>query len=119
MSVSEPARHHLYEAARTGDWDDQAAEALMSLLPSVGWADVATKSDLTALENSLRAELHREIGLLHREIGLVRGEIGLLRGDLGLVRGDLGHQTRTLLLSMAGLLVAGAGVALGTAALVT
>jgi hypothetical protein len=112
MSVSEPARHHLYEAARTGDWDDQAAEALMSLLPPVGWADVATKSDLTALENSLRAELHREIGLLHRELGLVRGEIGS-------VRGDLGHQTRTLLLSMAGLLVAGAGVALGTAALVT
>ena len=134
MSVSEPARHHLYEAARTGHWDDGAAEALMSLLPPVGWADVATKQDLRALEDSLRGELRGEIGGLHGEIGGLRGEmraeIGGLRGELGglraelhreigLVRSDLAHQTRTMLFSLIGLLIAGAGVAIGTAQLVS
>jgi hypothetical protein len=123
MSVSEPARHHLYEAARTGDWDDGAAEALMSLLPPVGWADVATKQDLRALEDSLRGELRGEIGETRAEIGRLRGELGGLRAELhreiGLVRSDLAHQTRTMLLSLIGLLIAGAGVAIGTAQLVS
>jgi hypothetical protein len=145
MSVSEPARHHLYEAARTGHWDDDAAEALMSLLPPVGWADVATKQDLRALEDSLRGEIAElrgevrgtlrgeigglrgelcgEIGGLRGEIGGLHGEIGELRAEMhreiGLVRSDLAHQTRTMLFSLVGLLIAGAGVARGTAQLVS
>ena len=115
MSVSEPARHHLYEAARTGRWDDNAAEALMSLLPPVGWADVATKHDLRALEDSLRGEIAQLRGELHGEVGGLRAE---LHREIGLVRSDLAHQTRTMLLSLVGLLIAGAGVAIGSAQLV-
>lgn len=101
MSISEPARHHLYEAARANRWDDAAAEALMSLLPPVGWADVATKQDLGALEASLRGDL-----------AVLRGE---MHHELGLVRSELSHQTRTFILTLVGVLIAGGGLAIGTA----
>ena len=39
------------------------ADTLMSLLPPVGWADVATKQDLAHLEIRIKGELHAE--LLH------------------------------------------------------
>jgi hypothetical protein len=123
MSVSEPARHHLYEAARTGDWDDQPAEALMSLLPPVGWADVATKQDLRALEDSLRGEIAELRGEMLGLGGELRGEIGNLRPEMhheiGLVRTDIAQQTRTILLSLVGFLIGGADVAIGTAQVVS
>lgn len=55
MAVDERARHELYV------WLEQAAgreraDTLMSLLPPVGWADVATKRDLDGLADRLRAE---------------------------------------------------------------
>jgi hypothetical protein len=63
MQIDERARREMYEhleavlGARTAD-------ALMEHLPPVGWADVATKSDLSmgldSLENRLLAQMHRE-----------------------------------------------------------
>jgi len=67
MSISERARHHLYESARR-TWDGDAAEALMALLPPVGWADVATKSDLQGVERTLRADLRAETQTLRAEM---------------------------------------------------
>jgi ABC-type phosphate transport system auxiliary subunit len=67
-------------------------------------------------------DIHRELGELRGEFGELRGELGGLRAELhrevGLVRSDLAHQTRTMLLSLIELLIAGAGVAIGTAQLV-
>ena len=52
MSVDEQARHGLHRAIADTIGEDHAA-TLMSLLPPVGWADVATKTDLRALEQTM------------------------------------------------------------------
>jgi hypothetical protein len=39
---------------------------MMSLLPPVGWADVATKKDLEALEARLMGQIHREVSSLSK-----------------------------------------------------
>lgn len=107
MAVDERARHELH-----GRLDDvlgrDEATTLMSLLPPVGWADVATKHDLDSLGRELRAE----IGQLRGEL---RGEIGQLRGDF---HRDLGALTRTLVISMLTTVIAVAGLAFGAASLI-
>ena len=106
MAVDERARHELH-----GRLDDvlgrEEATTLMSLLPPVGWADVATKHDL----DSLRIELRAEIGQLRGEL---RGEIGQLRGEF---HRDLAALTRTLMISMLTAVIAVAGLAFGAARL--
>ncbi len=49
MSVTEEARHHLI-AQVTEALGKEAAMSLTELLPPVGWADIATRRDLDALE---------------------------------------------------------------------
>lgn len=58
MSVDERARHQLHQWALEAMGPERAA-TLMSLLPPVGWSDVATKDDLYALEArlALRSDL--------------------------------------------------------------
>jgi hypothetical protein len=51
MSITDADRHYLYEFAKSQD--ERAAEILMSMLPPVGWADVATKHDLAHLESRI------------------------------------------------------------------
>jgi hypothetical protein len=52
MSIDERKRHALYERLDEV-LDGEHADALMELLPPVGWADVATKRDLEALEQRM------------------------------------------------------------------
>ncbi|MEZ5171354.1 MAG: hypothetical protein R3A49_11475 [Acidimicrobiia bacterium] len=52
MAIDEHTRHHVHEWARR-TWDEEAADTLMEMLPPVGWADVATKRDLDALEERM------------------------------------------------------------------
>lgn len=53
MAVSESDRHELYRRLEEA-FGRKPTETLMSLLPPVGWADVATKRDLENL--ALRME---------------------------------------------------------------
>jgi hypothetical protein len=56
MAVSESDRHKLYRKLE-GVIGRKPTETMMSLLPPVGWADVATKSDLQAMEERFDAKL--------------------------------------------------------------
>jgi hypothetical protein len=58
MALTEAMRHRLFEHFEALMGPDEA-EAMMALLPPVGWADVATKRDLDALRSDLRAELYQ------------------------------------------------------------
>jgi hypothetical protein len=71
MQIDERTRREMYEQLEAV-LGAQTADALMEHLPPVGWAEVATKSDLNfttadlrssmdALENRLLAQMHREI----------------------------------------------------------
>ena len=75
MGIDERARHDLYLGLEEL-MGHERADALMGLLPPVGWADVATKHDLDvrfagleeriglrfdAQAQSFRAELHSEL----------------------------------------------------------
>jgi hypothetical protein len=66
MSIDERKRHALYERLDEV-LDAEHADALMELLPPVGWAEVATKHDLEALRivttqdiEALRTEMRAE-----------------------------------------------------------
>jgi hypothetical protein len=64
MQIDERTRREMYEQLEAV-LGPQTADALMEHLPPVGWAEVATKSDLNlgldALESRLLAQMHREI----------------------------------------------------------
>lgn len=61
--LDERARHELYRAIEEL-LGTERADTLMSLLPPVGWSDVATKDDLRQLEARLDAHLDARIGML-------------------------------------------------------
>ena len=99
---TEAGRHHLYETVKHA-WGEDNADELMSLLPPVGWADVATKTDQLSdgdvvrlreiiendyeVEGDLRREVQQNIKEL-MDIGCYRG----LRHRRGLpVRGQRTH----------------------------
>ncbi len=90
MAVDEAARHQLYRSLES-TLGPEPTSTLMSLLPPVGWADVATRQDLHALENGLRSEIAELRAEMHREISGVRGEISGVRGEIAGVRGEIGE----------------------------
>ena len=95
MAIDERARHRLYERLEAVLGPDEAA-ILMEHLPPVGWADVATKRDLDALQEANR----REHDLLHRDIEGLGGDV---------------HQTRTILIALFAAVVAISGLAFAAA----
>jgi hypothetical protein len=52
VAITDKQRHHLFTRLEEALGPDEAA-TLMDMLPPVGWADVATKHDLAALERRL------------------------------------------------------------------
>lgn len=59
MAVDEVSRFALHERARDA-LGVEAAATMMELLPPVGWADVARRSDLDQLEERLELKLEAQ-----------------------------------------------------------
>jgi len=57
MSITEASRFQLRTAIGQ-ILNGEAADTLMELLPPVGWADVATKTDLQHLRDELKGDMH-------------------------------------------------------------
>jgi hypothetical protein len=85
MSITEASRFQLRTAIGL-ILSEEAADTLMELLPPVGWADVATKTDLHYLNGdiqNLRNELKSDIDSLRNEL---KSDIQSLRDEL---KGDM------------------------------
>jgi len=100
MAVDERSRHELYV------WLEEAAgreraDTLMSLLPPVGWADVATKADLDHLRVAVKGDVDRlRIDVDHLRIE-VRSDLESLGNRLfATFRGEMSQQTRTFLFAV-------------------
>ena len=122
MAVDEAARHQLYTRLEATLGTDPTS-TLMSLLPPVGWADVATKDDLRTLESTLRgevAELRGEFSELRGEFSELRGEFSGLRGDvasdLASLESRLTTAMRQQLFAMIGAMVTVSGLTVAAAA---
>lgn len=89
---SERRRHNLYEEAKRV-FSEESADELMSYLPPVGWADVATKADVGMIRlemDALRAELRGEMAELRGEMAELRGETAAMGSELrGEFKADL------------------------------
>ncbi len=67
MALDERARHELHRKLEEVLGADEAS-TLMEMLPPVGWADVATKRDLDALESKFGLRLEAFEQRLRAEI---------------------------------------------------
>ena len=106
MALDERARHELFLRLEEV-LGPESAETLMEMMPPVGWADVATKRDLDALEQ--RMDLRFE-GLEHKLLAAFRAEL-LDQSNL------ISAQTKTLIMANVGTVLSLAAVAFGAAKL--
>ena len=125
MAITEQQRHQLFTKLEELIGIEEAT-TLMEHLPPVGWADVATKSDLdhhqalttvnlARFTTELRHEISEASAVLSSDITQLRTD---LTGDITRVRTDLEltiergfrEQTHTMVLTNLGSMVALAGV---------
>jgi hypothetical protein len=106
MTIDERSRHELFTRLEEVLGPEPAA-TLMSHLPPVGWADVATKHDLDQLEQRLDARIGaveqrlgaRIDGLEIRMEALEHKLVATFRGEL---QTAITAQSRTLAITLAG-----------------
>ena len=78
MSITEASRFQLRTAIGQ-ILSEEAADTLMELLPPVGWADVATKTDLQHLRDELKSDIQNLRVTTKTDLQHLRDE---LKGDI-------------------------------------
>ena len=78
MSITEASRFQLRTAIGQ-ILSEEAADTLMELLPPVGWADVATKTDLQHLRDELKGDIQNLRVATKSDLQHLRDE---LKGDM-------------------------------------
>ena len=76
MTITDKQRNDLYRACEE-TMGEGPAETLLSLLPPVGWADVATKTDLENLRAATRADFDHLRSEIKSDIAHLRSELEL------------------------------------------
>ena len=79
MAITEKQRHELFTKAEEV-LGEANAETLMSHLPPVGWADVATKHDLAALEERLELRFDAIDAKFEARFGAVDSRFNTIEG---------------------------------------
>ena len=91
MAIDERTRHEMYSGLEE-KLGSPVADALMAHLPPVGWAHVATKQDIAALEAVTRLEIgsiEHDVGSLKQEVASLKDEVASVKQDVASVKQDL------------------------------
>jgi hypothetical protein len=107
--LTDDDRRYLYELLERS-LDARGAAILMAHLPPVGWADLATRQDLSAT----RAELMGEVGALRADLVATRAE---LKGEIAELRGEVHGLFPKLVAANIASMVGVAGLVLAAASL--
>ena len=99
MATEERARHELYQRLES-TLGEEATSTLMSYLPPVGWADVATKRDLDHHRAATTADLDQHRAATKAALDQLRAEF---RADLGELRGEFNQLRSEVQSDIAGL----------------
>jgi len=115
--MTDETRRGLHEAV-TKVLGREYGNALMELLPPVGWSDLARQSDITAVRgemsvlrgemSELRAELKGEMSELRAEL---KGEMAELRGEMRALLPKLVTANIASMIGVSGLVLAAASLA--------
>jgi hypothetical protein len=120
MALDERARHGLFLRLEEA-LGPESAETLMEMLPPVGWADVATRRDLDALEErmNLRFEaLEQRFELIDQRFEASEHKLlAAFRAELLAQSNTISAQTKALVRANLGTVVALATLAFGAARL--
>jgi hypothetical protein len=133
MAIDERSRHSLFLKLEQVLGPEEAT-TLIEYLPPVGWADVATKTDLDHLRAATKADMDHHRAATKQDIDQLRvatkkdmdhlGERFETRLEatehklIGMFRAELNLQTRTMFLSMSSLMVTIAALAFTAARLI-
>ena len=89
---------------------DEEARTLIECLPPVRWEQLATKDDVNASEDRIRAEMGAGFDSLRGEMAEHRGEMAEHRGEIAL---QMAKMTRTMVFIMSGFMLTIWGTMLG------
>jgi flagellar basal body-associated protein FliL len=92
MSITEASRFQLRTAIGQ-ILSEEAADTLMELLPPVGWADVATKTDLQHLRDELKGDINSLRVATKSDLQHLRNE---LKNDIDSLRNELKNDINSL-----------------------